>query len=167
MKKFLPKAKLKGNNKFWINSWNLRSWHFTQYYCDNKHVKKMTTGRNFLLSFLNEWRCENSHFWDSHFHINWFILRHLFVMFFRLFTAHLSLSFCPIISVMNLRKEKGKLKKQKNEIKRKNFELTNWIIFYFLLFYACMNEEFFIIFWKEMLNFLSFCVKRLPLFLNH
>lgn len=89
---FLPKAKLKGNNKFWINSWNLRSWHFTQYYCDNKHVKKMTTGKNFLLSFLNEWRCENSHFWDSHFHINWFILRHLFVMFFRLFTAHLSLS---------------------------------------------------------------------------
>lgn len=79
-------------------------------------------------------------------------------------SSSLSLCFCPIISVMNLRKEKGKLKKQKNEIKRKNFELTNWIIFYFLLFYACMNEEFFIIFCKEMLNFLSFYVKRLPLF---
>lgn len=132
----------------------INSWKFTQLIIHTINMKrKWLQEKEFLLSSpTNEWK--NFHFWDSHFHINWFIRRHLFAISFCLFTAHLFRLF-PFVLFLGYDLGKGKMKIEKAEKWGKGrtlrWQIESFFIFYYFM-HACLNEEFFIILIK-MLNF--------------
>lgn len=121
----------------------INSWKFTQLIIHTINMKrKWLQEKEFLLSSpTNEWK--NFHFWDSHFHINWFIRRHLFAIS-SAFSQLISFVFflLSFFSVMTWEREKWKLKKQKNEEKEELWDdkLNHFLFSIILCIHAWMKS---------------------------